>query len=133
MIQTEIITKVLVAALIGALIGYERESIKKVAGLRTHMLVCLSSCILIIACLIKFPSDTSRVIAGIITGMGFIGAGTIIGGKNKIRGITTASSLWLIAILGIIVGLGLYELAIIGAVISLVILELWRFEKKKRG
>lgn len=131
MFEVSIVAKLIVAALLGALIGYEREQVKKSAGLRTHMLVCLASCVLIITSITVFPTDSARIIAGIITGMGFIGAGAIIAGRGKIRGVTTAASIWLIAIIGIIVGLGLYTTAITTTIIAFLILELWRFEKKK--
>jgi len=124
--------KIIIAALLAALIGYEREIYKKSAGLRTHILVCLASCVLMITGMIYFPTDSARIIAGIITGMGFIGAGTIIAGENKIKGITTAASLWLITIIGIIIALGAYEIAIVSTLVAFIVLELGRIRKLRK-
>jgi len=121
------------AALFGGLIGGERESHGRPAGLRTHILVCLGSTAVIIAFqqlqmnlmtgaeeIIKM--DPARVAAGIITGIGFLGAGTIIKGKDFVMGLTTAASLWVVASIGIGLGLGQYLLA--SVVTALVLLTL---------
>ncbi len=126
------------AALFGGLIGGERQSHGRPAGLRTHILVCLGSAAVIIAfqqlqmslrvgaeSMIRM--DPARVAAGIITGIGFLGAGTIIKGKDFVMGLTTAASLWVVAAIGIALGLGEYLLAT--AVTVLVLLTLYILDK----
>jgi len=126
------------AALFGGLIGGERQSHGRPAGLRTHILVCLGSTAVIIAFqqlqmnlmtgageIIKM--DPARVAAGIITGIGFLGAGTIIKGKDFVMGLTTAASLWVVASIGIGLGLGQYLLA--SVVTALVLLTLYILDK----
>ncbi|MEM2661156.1 MAG: MgtC/SapB family protein, partial [Nitrososphaeria archaeon] len=95
----------LMSIVFGAIIGLEREITHKPAGLRTHMLVCLGSCIFTIVSL-RFGMDPARVAAGIVTGIGFIGAGTIIAEQGKVVGITTAASLWVTAAIGLTIGIG---------------------------
>ena len=134
-----VLIRLLLAAALAALIGYEREtrkvSVKGTAGLRTHMLVSLGSVLLTLIVLYGFSgfinADVGRinVIGYIVVGIGFLGAGTIMANKGEIIGLTTAASIWLVAALGIAVGLGLYVIALITTLIALVILELWRFEK----
>lgn len=109
------------AIIFGAIIGLEREITHKPAGLRTHMLVCLGSCIFTIVSL-RFGMDPARVAAGIVTGIGFIGAGTIIAEQGKVVGITTASSLWVTAAIGLTVGIGEYLLAAIATLLVFLIL-----------
>lgn len=106
----------------GALVGFEREAINKPAGLRTHILVCLGSCLFTIAS-IGFSVDPARIAAGIVAGIGFIGAGTIWAEKDKVQGITTAASLWATAAIGLTAGIGDYPLAIVAAVLVFVILS----------
>ncbi len=125
-VESEYIIRMLLAALLGGFIGFERELIHRPAGLRTHMLVSLGACIFMIASL-KFSLDPARIAAGVVTGMGFIGAGTIIAekerGKEIVLGITTAASLWTTSAVGLLVGIGEYLLALFGAL--LVHLILW--------
>jgi len=109
------------AVLLGALVGIEREMIHKPAGLRTHMLVCLGSCLFTIVS-IGFSVDPARIAAGIVAGIGFIGAGTIWAEKDKVQGITTAASLWATAAIGIAVGIGDYPLAIVVTLLVFAIL-----------
>ena len=132
MIETEIIIKVVLAVISGGLIGFERQSAKKNAGLRTHILLSLASCVLVVASMEVSPIELTRVISGIVTGMGFIGAGAIISGENKIRGITTAASLWTVTIIGIVIALGIYDLAILVTLIALVVLWLGKIEYKTK-
>ena len=89
----EILLGLILASVLGAIVGIEREVTFKPAGLRTHMLVCLGSCLFTIIS-VGFDFDPARIASGIVTGIGFIGAGAIWAEKDKIRGITTASSLW---------------------------------------
>ncbi len=121
LINFEVILGLLLAAALGAVVGIEREITIKPAGLRTHMLVSLGSCLFTIIS-VGFDFDPARIASGIVAGIGFIGAGAIWAEKDKIRGITTASSLWVTAAIGLTVGIGDYPLAIV--VTSLVFLIL---------
>jgi putative Mg2+ transporter-C (MgtC) family protein len=121
-----ILSRVAVATLLGAVIGYERESTGKAAGLRTHMLVALSSAMFVIA---PFeagmsPSDLSRVIQGVAAGIGFLGAGTILklSEEREVQGLTTAAGIWLTAAVGVAAGLGRIGLAIICVALAWIIL-----------
>lgn len=102
--------------------GLERETIHKPAGLRTHMLVCLGSCLFTIVS-IGFSIDPARIAAGIVAGIGFIGAGTIWADRDKVQGITTAASLWATAAIGLTAGIGDYPLAIIATLLVFIILS----------
>ena len=120
----ETLLKLGLAILLSSLVGYEREKLHRAAGLRTHILVCLASTLLTIAPLsLNLPSiDPTRIAAAIITGMGFIGAGTILHSKGKIIGITTAASLFFIAGIGILIGFSQYFLATITTILAYLIL-----------
>ncbi len=120
----ETITKLILAVILASFIGYEREKIHRAAGLRTHILVCLTSTILTVASLsINIPNiDPTRIAAAIMTGMGFIGAGTILHLKGKVIGITTAASLFFISGVGIIIGFSQYLLAILSTILACLIL-----------
>jgi putative Mg2+ transporter-C (MgtC) family protein len=126
----EIILKLLLAIALGGIIGLERETSQKPAGLRTHILICVSAAMMMIlsALVLGGKSGTSgdlvRVAAAVITGMGFIGAGTIIQSQGMVHGLTTASTLWTVSGLGLVVGAGYYLIAIIfsGLVLGTLIL-----------
>ena len=121
--------KLVLAAILGSLLGLEREKSHKPAGLRTHVLVCLGASLITIISINYFSNDHARIIAGAITGMGFIGAGAIIAQGNKgVHGVTTAASLWVVAIIGITVGIGWYTLSAIAAVLAVLILFLGRLK-----
>ncbi|OGN00186.1 MAG: hypothetical protein A2817_03485 [Candidatus Yanofskybacteria bacterium RIFCSPHIGHO2_01_FULL_39_8b] len=134
-----VIDPLVVAALLGGIVGFERERSGKVAGLRTHALVSLGAALLSLISIRIFESYPSvngqygfdyHLIANIIVGIGFIGAGTILKRENRIEGTTTAASLWVVAAIGIAAGLGLYSEAIITTFIVYVILAgLWLVEK----
>lgn len=111
----------LMSIVFGAVIGLEREITHKPAGLRTHILVCLGSCIFTIVSL-RFGMDPARVAAGIVTGIGFIGAGTIIAEQGKVVGITTAASLWVTAAIGLTIGIGDYLLSAVSTLLVFLIL-----------
>lgn len=117
----EQIIRLVLAIVLGLAIGFEREKAHKPAGLRTHMLVCLGSCLFTLISL-KFSVDPARVAAGIVTGIGFIGAGTIIAEREKIVGITTAASLWITAAIGLALGIGDYMLAIMSSAFTILVL-----------
>lgn len=121
LVTVESILGLIISIVFGAIIGFEREITHKPAGLRTHMLVCLGSCLFTIVSQ-EFGMDPARVAAGIVTGIGFIGAGTIIAEQGKVVGITTASSLWVTAAIGLAIGLGNYLLAAVSTLLVFLIL-----------
>jgi putative Mg2+ transporter-C (MgtC) family protein len=121
-----VVVRVVVAAMLGALLGWERERAGKAAGLRTHMLVALGAALFVL-----FPAeagmdiaDLSRVIQGVATGIGFIGAGTILKRPESehVEGLTTAASIWLTGAIGMSVGAGQLWLSALGALSAWVIL-----------
>lgn len=119
------VLRILVAVLIGAAVGAEREYRSKSAGLRTMILVCAGSCIFTLASnYIGAPGNIDRIAANIITGIGFIGAGVIFKDDNRVTGITTATTIWVMAALGMEVGAGNYTTAFIGTAFILIVLVL---------
>lgn len=135
-------TRLLLALLVGGLIGLERAFHGRPAGLRTHSLVCMSSCTLMLLSVFQWellpdvPLETLRVdpirmSQGIMTGIGFLGAGVIMKEKFTIRGLTTAASIWITASIGIIVGMGFYTAAFVATLLTLLVLSVcsW-FEQK---
>lgn len=128
------VVPLLIAIVIGGVIGLEREMHGRPAGVRTHMLVCLASTILIYASrrapipmveandVFKFVMDPNRLATGIMTGIGFLGAATVIRAGDIVRGITTGATVWATAGLGIVIGQGEYALALAAAGIVLVVL-----------
>ncbi len=125
----DVIFKLLLAVALGALIGFERELKHRPAGLRTHMLVSLGSAIFAVISL-TFDIEPARVAAGIVAGIGFLGAGNIIAQRGHIRGITSAATLWVVAGIGLSIGVGEYLIGIVGAVFVFGILQLGKLEKK---
>lgn len=132
----EIIIRLVTAAVLGGIVGLERERLEWVAGLRTHMLVCLGSALVMIVSAFGFADilgtpnvslDPSRVAAQVVSGIGFLGAGTILFLRQEvIRGLTTAASLWTVAGVGLAVGGGLYIAAICTTILVVIILALVR-------
>ena len=123
--ELEALVRLLLAILLGGIIGYEREIVHKPAGVRTHMLVALGSTLFTLASLYGFPgSDPARIASYIVAGVGFIGGGVIIQSRDRVIGITTAASLWTTAAVGVTVGTGLYLLSILGVVLCVIILRL---------
>ena len=128
--QVDISTRLLVAAVFGAMIGLEREIHGHQAGVRTHMLVSLGSAIFTVLSIYGFHAvagtgsvDPSRISAQIVTGIGFLGAGAIIKFGTNVRGLTTAASLWVVAAVGLAAGTGSYFVAAVGT--ALAMLSLW--------
>jgi putative Mg2+ transporter-C (MgtC) family protein len=123
-----VLIRLTAAALLGAVIGFERERAGKAAGLRTHILVALGTCVFVLSCAgYGMSSDgLSRVIQGIVTGIGFLGAGSIlkINEQRDIQGLTTAAGIWITAAIGVAVGLGTLGLAILATVLTLIVLTL---------
>jgi putative Mg2+ transporter-C (MgtC) family protein len=123
-----VLLRVVAATLLGAIVGFEREKAHKPAGLRTHILVCLGTTVVVLGCSgAQMQLDAlSRVVQGIVTGIGFIGAGSILklNEQHEIKGLTTAAGLWMTAGIGIAVGLGELGLAVISTALTLIILAL---------
>ena len=140
--ELSLVIRVFSALLLGFAIGFEREITNKDAGLRTNILVCLGACIFTIISIYGFPEvsvsgdelgtrDTARVAAQIVTGIGFIGGGTVLRHGFNVYGLTTAATLWVSAAVGMACGSGMYYLAIGSTVLSIFILVTVRlFEKK---
>jgi putative Mg2+ transporter-C (MgtC) family protein len=128
----EVILKLIMALALGGLIGMERETSQKPAGLRTNILICVGAAMMMILAGLLFSdnggngSETARIAAGVITGIGFIGAGAIIQARGNITGITTAATIWAVAVLGLTIGLGYYLIALIFSGLMLVTLVLFR-------
>lgn len=126
-----LIGRLLCAALLGGLVGFERERLLWAAGLRTHMLVCIGSCLIIIVSAYGFQDvlgeknvvlDPSRIAAQVVSGVGFLGAGTILFRGEAVKGLTTAASLWAVAGIGLAAGGGLYVGAFASTAIVLAVL-----------
>lgn len=131
---TRVCVRLLVALALGALLGYERESVGASAGLRTHMLVALGSALFILVPLQAGMAieDLSRVMQGIPAGIGFLGAGAIIKLQNEgIKGLTTAAGIWLTAAVGVAAGMGLEATAILSAALGWVVLAMLRLMKPR--
>lgn len=122
-----IIIRLVAATLCGALIGINRERIGKPAGLRTHILVTLGTTLFVLACSgYGMSSDgLSRVIQGVVTGIGFIGAGSILklDKERDIKGLTTAAGIWMASAIGATIGLGSLGLALLGTLLTLIVLK----------
>jgi putative Mg2+ transporter-C (MgtC) family protein len=117
----ETFLSLLLAVAFGVIVGIEREFTHKPAGLRTHMLVSLGSCLFTVVS-VSFAVDPARIAAGIVAGIGFIGAGTIWAEKDKVKGITTAASLWATAAIGLTAGIGDYPLSAVVTFLVVMIL-----------
>jgi putative Mg2+ transporter-C (MgtC) family protein len=125
---TRVLVRLLLAAVLGGVLGYEREHKGKAAGLRTHMLVAMGAALFVLV-----PerdgmqiADMSRVIQGVVTGVGFLGAGAIIKrqSEEQVQGLTTAAGIWMTAAIGVACGLGREATALLGTLLALLILSL---------
>lgn len=133
----QFIIRLLVATALGAVIGLDREYRTKAAGFRTHVLVALGSALFMIISVHGFDDlpkdqmtlrmDPARIAAQVVTGIGFIGAGTIIFQKNVVKGLTTAAGLWVTAAVGMACGVGMYVLAIVSTILVLICFEAFNF------
>jgi putative Mg2+ transporter-C (MgtC) family protein len=125
-----VIIRLIAATLLGAVVGLQREKARKPAGLRTHILVSLGTAVFILACSGVGMSleGLSRVIQGIVTGIGFVGAGSILklNEERDIQGLTTAAGVWMTAAIGVAVGLGSLGVALLSTLFTLIILALAR-------
>ena len=146
-INCDFLVRILFALVLGFLLGLERELTNKYAGLRTHILVCIGACVFTIISIYGFPTfaegdnvlinqatgirDTGRVAAQIVTGIGFIGAGTVLRNGPMIIGLTTAATLWISAAIGMTCGVGMYDVAGITTIVAVAVLTLIRvFERR---
>jgi len=134
--------KLLLSVLCASIIGWERQKREKAAGLKTHVLISFGACLFTIVGMNLMPSNDTgallRVLQGIVTGVGFVGAGAIIRQGMYVRGVTTAAGIWVIAAIGMTVGTGQYMLAIYSSLMVVVMLKLFSYvehalkKKKKR-
>ena len=133
----DIIIRVLFSVVLGFVIGFEREITSKFAGLRTHILVCVGSCVFTILSIFVFPTvsaggnpvafgDPARIAAQVLTGIGFIGGGTVLRHGSSVFGLTTAATLWTTASIGMAAGCGSLVLAVISTIITMIVLILIR-------
>ena len=138
LLEKNMLLDILLAMVLGFAIGFERELTNKWAGLRTHMLVCMGSCIFTLLSIHAFPvfahspqADPARIAAQVLTGIGFIGGGTVLKHGSAIYGLTTAAALWITASIGMACGCGFNNLAIVSTIIVVSVLVLIRiFEKQ---
>ncbi|WP_312242799.1 MgtC/SapB family protein [Pantoea sp.] len=131
----DMLIRIAIAGILGGLIGLERQLHAKEAGLRTHILVAIGSAMFMLVSKYGFADmldkdhisfDPSRIAAQVVSGMGFLGAGTIIIQKQIVKGLTTAAGLWVTASIGLVIGSGMYEIGIYGTVLALTVLEVFR-------
>ena len=128
--ETDLILRIVIAAIFGGVIGWERQKDGKPAGLRTHMLVSTGAALFTIisfAVMSVFEDsviDPTRIAAGIITGVGFLGAGAILQSKGEVHGLTTAASIWIVSAVGMAVAFGLHILAGATTVVTVIVLYL---------
>jgi putative Mg2+ transporter-C (MgtC) family protein len=132
-----VLIRLTAATVLGAIIGFERERAGKPAGMRTHMLVTLGTAVVILACSgVGMGSDElSRVIQGIVTGIGFIGAGSILklNEERDVQGLTTAAGVWMTAAVGVAVGLGSLGVAVISTMFAVAILSFVKYLQVRDG
>jgi putative Mg2+ transporter-C (MgtC) family protein len=133
--ELDMMLRLLLAVVFGGAIGYIREIKRKAAGLRTHILVCLGSAIFTIVSIMMAQSssavDPSRIAAGVVTGIGFIGAGAIFQSGGNVMGLTTAASIWVAAAIGVAAGAGLYDVATFSTLLSLIVIQLLQVVERK--
>jgi putative Mg2+ transporter-C (MgtC) family protein len=134
------IFKLILAAVTAAFIGYNREKLDKAAGIRTNVIVAVISCLIMILSIRVSKvgidigmqgGDPARLAAQVISGIGFLGAGTIIKQEDKVEGLTTAASLWGVAGLGLAIGFGLYDISLVAAGLIYISLKISPFVKRK--
>jgi putative Mg2+ transporter-C (MgtC) family protein len=148
MSTADIVIRIFFAILLGGFIGFEREMNNRPAGFVTHTLVCVGACVVslmqihmvedtiriinenpLMASALK--ADIGRVVAQVVTGVGFLGAGTIFMDKGSVKGLTTATTIWVVACIGLAIGLGYYEMSIIATVgVAFVVIALRQFEQR---
>jgi putative Mg2+ transporter-C (MgtC) family protein len=131
----DMMLRLLLSVVYGGAIGYVREIKKKAAGLRTHMLVCMGSTVFTLTSIYMAQNsisvDPTRIAAGVVTGIGFIGAGAIFQSGGNVLGLTTAASIWMVSAIGLACGAGLYEIATFSTILSLLIIQTLQVVEKK--
>lgn len=134
LIDSSVLLRLILAVLLGGVIGMEREMHGRPAGFRTHIVVCLGAAMLMVGSEyyrnyvdLETVFDPNRMAAGIITGIGFLGAGAIMREENMVRGLTTAGCIWFVAGLGIVIGKGLFPLALWGTLLVFIMLVFFRY------
>jgi len=132
--QMDVMMRLTLSVVLGGLVGFERQMHKRGAGLRTHILVSMGSCLIMLTSLYVFDiysskvaMDPTRIAAGVITGIGFLGAGAILRDTEGVKGLTTAASLWVVAGVGLAVGCGFYTGAMFTTALALVTLFFLRY------
>ncbi|MEI6631097.1 MAG: MgtC/SapB family protein [bacterium] len=130
----QVILRLVLAVALSGLVGFERQIHRRTAGLRTHILVSLGSCLIMLTSMYVFDiyknmasTDPGRIAAGVITGIGFLGAGAIMREREGVKGLTTAASLWVVAAIGLAVGCGFYSAAVTTTILTLVVLLFLRY------
>lgn len=133
----ELTLRVVISVVIGAVIGYERELRAKGAGIRTHVLVALGSCLFMIISQYGFPEavkfDAARIAAGVVGGLGFLGGGIIMKTKSHVTGLTTAAGLWVTGAIGLAAGGGMYELSLLCTLLVIAVLEALNYYTVRLG
>ncbi len=130
------ILAMLISLVLGTAVGWERQVGRKPAGLRTHTLVCMGSTLFVLLTVHAMRQyggnvDPTRIIHGVVTGVGFLGAGSIMRQEGFVQGLTTAASIWMVAGIGVAVGVGAWGLAITGTLLALFVLEGYRWIERK--
>jgi putative Mg2+ transporter-C (MgtC) family protein len=122
--ESEMLTRLLIAFALGGAIGVEREYLSKSAGFRTMIMICMGSCLFTIFSILITDNSPDRIASNIVTGIGFLGAGVIFKEDNRVKGLTTAATIWVTAALGMGIGSGYYWICTVGCVATLVALLL---------
>lgn len=130
-LEVDIATKLIVSVILGMIVGLDREIRGKPAGLRTHILVCVGAALFTIVSVVVEGGLDTRIASGIVTGIGFLGAGMIFHAENKVSGLTTAAEVWVLGAIGIAVGYGLYFAAIVATIIVIFVLKPGKLLEKR--
>ncbi|RJP28676.1 MAG: MgtC/SapB family protein [Candidatus Omnitrophota bacterium] len=136
--DNEVMVRLFLSMLLGGLIGLERQAHRRSAGLRTHIMVSLGSCLIMLTSIYVFDIymtkanvDPGRIAAGVITGIGFLGAGAILREREGVKGLTTAASLWVVAAIGLATGCGFLVASLFTTALSLIVLLILRYLEQK--
>ena len=135
-VQLHDVLAMLLSTVLGTVVGWERQMGRKPAGLRTHTLVCLGSTLFVLLAPHAMRSfgmtqfDPTRIVHGVVTGVGFLGAGSIMRQEGYVHGLTTAASVWMVAAIGVAVGVNAYTLAVAGTILALIVLEWFRWVER---
>lgn len=135
-VQLHDVLAMLLSTVLGTVVGWERQMGRKPAGLRTHTLVCLGSTMFVLLAPHAMRSfgmtqfDPTRIVHGVVTGVGFLGAGSIMRQEGYVAGLTTAASVWIVSAIGVAVGVHAYTLAVAGTILALIVLEWFRWVER---